>query len=156
VSELERIGDNAQRELARFEPAPGLLDVVAAWAESVGAEIARNAWPARISRDGTLHVATSSSIWAFELTHLEAEVRGRLQARLGENVPKQLRFAPGPLPTPATGPPQDASREFPAVRPETRARAESLTAEIEDQELRRVVAAAAAASLERGSSDRTV
>jgi hypothetical protein len=156
VSSLERIGEDAQRELARFEPAPGLLDVVAAWAESVGAEIARNAWPARISRDGTLHVATSSSIWAFELTHLESEVRGRLQARLGENVPKQLRFAPGPLPSPAPGVPEDASPEPPAVRPETRAQAESLTAEIEDEELRRVVAAAAAASLERGSSDRTV
>jgi hypothetical protein len=156
VSGLERIGDNAQRELARFEPAPGLLDVVAAWAESVGAEIARNAWPARISRDGTLHVATSSSIWAFELTQLEAEVRGRLEARLAENVPKQLRFAPGPLPTPAPGSPQDASPESPTVRPETRARAESLTAGIEDEELRRLVAAAAAASLERAASDRTV
>jgi hypothetical protein len=156
VSGLERIGDNAQRELARFEPAPGLLDVVSAWAEAVGAEIARNAWPARLSRDGTLHVATSSSIWAFELTHLEAEVRGRLQARLGENVPKQLRFAPGPLPTPPPGVPQDANFEPPGVRPETRAQAESLTAGIEDEELRRLVAAAAAASLERGSSDRTV
>jgi hypothetical protein len=156
VSSLERIGHDARRELARFEPAPGLLDIVAAWAESVGAEIARNAWPARISRDGTLHVATSSSIWAFELTHLESEVRGRLQARLGENVPKQLRFAPGPLPTPAPVVPEDASPEPPAVRPETRAQAESLTAEIEDEELRKVVAAAAAASLERGSSDRTV
>jgi hypothetical protein len=156
VSELERIGGSAQRELARFEPAPGLLDVVAAWADSVGAEIARNAWPARISRDGTLHVATSSSIWAFELTHLETEVRDRLRARLRENVPKQLRFAPGPLPTPAPGPPQHASPDSPAVRPETRRQAESLAAEIEDEELRMLVAAAAAASLERSASDRTV
>jgi hypothetical protein len=156
MSGLERIGDDAQRELARFEPASGLLDLVGAWPEAVGAEIARNAWPARLSRDGTLHVATSSSIWAFELTHLEPEVRERLRARLGESVPKQLRFAPGPLPAPAPGRHQDTNQALPEVRPETRAQAESLTAGIEDEGLRRLVAAAAAASLERGASDRTV
>lgn len=153
---MERIGENAQRELARFEPAPGLLEVVAAWPEVVGAEIARNAWPARISRDGTLHVATSSSTWAFELTHLEIEVRERLGARLGEGVPKQLRFAPGPLPAPAPASAEDAAPEPPAVRPETRRHAEMLTAEIENEELRKRVAEAAAASLERAASDRSV
>jgi hypothetical protein len=155
VSDLERIGENAQRQLARFEPAPGLLEVVAAWPEAVGSEIARNAWPARVARDGTLHVATSSSTWAFELTHLEAEVRDRLRARLGESVPKQLRFAPGRLPSTSAESPEDARRESLVVRPETRTQAESLAAGIEDEELRKAVAKAAAASLERGSSDRS-
>ena len=156
MRELERIGENAQRELARFEPAPGLLEVVAAWPEAVGPEIARNAWPARLSRDGTLHVATSSSTWAFELTHLEADVRERLGARVGEKVPKQLRFAPGPLPAAPPQPSEGRRREPLGVRPETRSQAETLTAEIENEELRKLVADAASASLERAASDRTV
>jgi hypothetical protein len=155
MSGLERIGENAQRELARFEPARGLIDLVAVWPEAVGSEIARNAWPARLARDGTLHVATSSSTWAFELTHLEADVRDRLRAKLGETVPKQLRFAPGRLPSPAAELPEAERREPPAVRPETRKQAESLAAAIEDEELRKAVAKAAAASLERAASDRS-
>jgi hypothetical protein len=155
VSDLERIGENAQRELARFEPARGLIELVAVWPEAVGSEIARNAWPARLARDGTLHVATSSSTWAFELTHLEAEVRKRLRGQLGESVPKQLRFAPGRLPSPSAESPEDGRREPPAVRPETRKQAESLAAGIEDEELRKAVANAAAASLGRAASDRS-
>ena len=63
--------------------------------------VAANAWPARIARDGTLHVNTSSSAWAFELGQLapddpRAAARG---ARRG--APKALRFAPGHLPEPA-------------------------------------------------------
>ena len=155
MSELERIGENAQRELARFEPARGLIELVAMWPEAVGSEIARNAWPARLARDGTLHVATSSSTWAFELTHLEAEVRDRLRAKLGEEVPKQLRFAPGRLPSPAAESPADGRREAPTVRPETRKQAEALAAGIEDEDLRNAVAKAAAASLARAASDRS-
>ena len=155
MSELERIGENAQRELARFEPARGLIELVAMWPEAVGSEIARNAWPARLARDGTLHVATSSSTWAFELTHLEAEVRDRLRAKLGESVPKQLRFAPGRLPSPAAESPEEGRRAPPAVRPETRKQAELLAAGIEDEDLRNAVAKAAAASLARAASDRS-
>jgi hypothetical protein len=156
MSDLERLGDEAQRELARFEPAPGLVELVAVWPRAVGPEIARNAWPARVSRSGTLHVATSSSTWAFELKHLEADLLERLGALLGEGVPKELRFAPGPLPSPPAEPAEEASRPEAAVSPETRRRAESLAAEIEDEELRRLVARAAATSLERAASDRSV
>jgi hypothetical protein len=156
MSDLKRLGDEARRELARFEPAPGLLELVAVWPRAVGPEIARNAWPARISRDGTLHVATSSSTWAFELKHLEADVLQRLGTLLGEVVPKQLRFAPGPLPSPAPELPQEATRQAAGVRPETRTQAESLAAGIEDEELRRLVARAAATSLERAATDRSV
>jgi hypothetical protein len=156
VSGLERIGESAQRELGRFQPAPGLLEVVAAWPGAVGSEIARNAWPARLARDGTLHVATSSSTWAFELKYLETEVRERLRARLGESVPKQLRFAPGPLPSTTGESPEEGSQSPLTVRPEARAQAESLAAGIEDEELRKLVAEAAAASLERAASDRSV
>jgi hypothetical protein len=155
VRDLERLGEGAQRELARFEAAPGLLELVDAWPRAVGAEIARNAWPARVARDGTLHVSTSSSTWAFELTQLEADVRSRLAATLGEGVPKQLRFAPGPLPAPAAESSETAPQGRLVASAKARSQAASLAAEIENEELRDAVARAAAASLERAASDRS-
>jgi predicted nucleic acid-binding Zn ribbon protein len=156
VSELERLGEEAQRELARFEPSPGLLALVAAWPRAVGDEIARNAWPARLGRDGTLHVSTSSSTWAFELTQLEREVLGHLKRELAQDVPKQLRFAPGPLPSAAAEPAPEAAREPLMQSAKARSEADSLVAEIENEELRAAVARAAAASLERSADDRSV
>jgi hypothetical protein len=156
VRDLERLGEEARRELGRFESAPGLLELVDAWPGAVGAEIARNAWPARLARDGTLHVATSSSTWAFELTQLENDVRSRLGAKLESGVPKKLRFAPGPLPSPAAESSETLSRERLVVSAKARSEAASLAAEIEDEELRDAVARAAAASLERAASDRSV
>jgi hypothetical protein len=155
VRDLKRLGEEARRELARFESAPGLLELVDAWPQAVGEEIARNAWPARLARDGTLHVATSSSTWAFELTQLEADVRGRLGAKLGASVPKRLRFAPGPLPAPAADPAGAAPREPLVVSAKARSQAASLVEGIESEELRKMVARAAAASLERAASDRS-
>ena len=72
------------RELARFGPAEGMTEIVRAWPGAVGDQIARNAWPARLARDGTLHVATSSSAWAFELAQLEPKLLERLREALGE------------------------------------------------------------------------
>jgi predicted nucleic acid-binding Zn ribbon protein len=40
-----------------------------------------------LARDGSLHVTTSSSAWAFELTQLAASILERLQERLGESAP---------------------------------------------------------------------
>jgi predicted nucleic acid-binding Zn ribbon protein len=156
VTELERLGKEAEQELARFEPAPGLLVLVAAWPRAVGDEIARNAWPARIARDGTLHVSTSSSTWAFELTQLESDVLGRLRRELAGDVPKKLRFAPGPLPSPEGEPASEAASEPLVASAKARSQADLLTAGIEDEELREMVARAAAASLERSASDRSV
>ena len=78
-------------------------EVLAAWPEAVGPMVAANAWPARIARDGTLHVNTSSSAWAFELGQLAPEILERLSEKLGESAPKALRFAVGHLPEPARG-----------------------------------------------------
>jgi hypothetical protein len=77
-----------------------MAELVEQWPAAVGEQIARFAWPARIARDGTIHVNTADSVWAFELGHRAAEIG----ARLGGAV---LRFAPGPLPepTPEPGPP---------------------------------------------------
>jgi len=153
---IERIGENVKRELGRFGPAAGMADLVTAWPDAVGEQIARNAWPARIARDGPLHVATSSSAWAFELAQLEATLRERLTAALGDATPSRLRFAPGRLPELSDEPSRGSRTPPPAPSAEVRAEAERLTAEITDTELRKLVAKAASASLARAVSDRPV
>jgi hypothetical protein len=145
---MERLGDEVGRQLGRFGPQGAIADVVAVWPGAVGDAIARNAWPARMARDGTLHVATSSSAWAFELTHLAPELLARLGSLLAESAPKALKFSPGPVPDSPTlggGTPVPTSRRDPT--PEERALAAAISAEIEDEELRKLVARAAAASL---------
>jgi hypothetical protein len=147
MSGLERIGADVRRELGRFGPAAGMADIVAAWAGAVGEQIAANAWPARISRDRTLHVATSSSAWAFELTQLEGEIRKRLDDAVGESAPDRLRFAVGHIPETGSDPAPKEKRSAPKVSEALSAEGERIAASIEDPALREVVARAAAASL---------
>jgi hypothetical protein len=145
---MKRIGDEVRRELARFGPSAGMTEIVAAWPEAVGEAIAQNAWPARIGRDGTLHVHAADAIWAFELGQRAQEIAERVGV-------ERIRFAPGPLPAfseePAT---QHAAAPEPL--PEHLEQAASVTAGIENEELREAVARAVAASLARESSDRAV
>ena len=96
-------------------PRRAWCEIVEAWPGAVGPTIARNAWPARIARDGTLHVATSSSSWAFELAQLEADVLKRLRSAAGKDAPAKLRFAVGKLPE--LGPEDDARRDRKAPSP---------------------------------------
>jgi len=95
---MDRLARDVERELRRFGGPGGMAEIVAAWPGAVGPEIARNAWPARLARDGTLYVSASSSVWAFELGHVEAEIRERLGAALDAAPPSRLRFAVGRLP----------------------------------------------------------
>jgi hypothetical protein len=148
------IGSEVRRELDRFGGAGALADLVRVWPDAVGPAIAENAWPARTARDGTLHVAVSSSAWAFELTQLEGTIRARLGEHLGGGVPKRLRFAVGRLPEPGPEPVESSSRTGPRVRAEHRARGAEIAARIEDDELRALVARAAAASLAGAATDR--
>jgi hypothetical protein len=147
----EPIGGEVQRELRRFGPAGAIGEMVKAWPAAVGDSIARNAWPARVSRDGTLHVATSSSAWAFELGLLEADIRERLGAAVGEDAPSRLRFAPGPLPEPPRELPNRRLVQPVEPTPEEEREAARLTASIGAENLRKVVAKAAAASLARAA-----
>ena len=144
---LEPLGPDLRRELDRLGPGGAITDVVAAWPDAVGPAIAANAWPARIGRDGTLHVATSSSAWAFELTHLEGSVRGRLRERLGEEAPPRLRFVPGRLPEAGPEVVEAPKRTVPTPSPRALGAAEEIAAVIDDPGLREAVARAAAASL---------
>jgi hypothetical protein len=148
---LERLGEEVRTELSRFGPQAEIGRIAEAWPAAVGERIARNAWPARIARDGTLHVHTSSSTWAFELEQLAADIR----ERLGALAPPKVRFAPGPLPEPETTPKERTPRDLQRPAAEDRGSAAELVAEIEDEKLRKLVARAAAASLANARSDRT-
>jgi hypothetical protein len=143
---LERIGHELRRELDRLGPGGAITEIVAGWPDAVGPAIAANAWPARIARDGTLHVSTSSSTWAFELTHLESTLRRRLEERLGQLAPPRLRFAPGRVPESGeTAEPVRGSSPPPS--PKAVAIGREIAAEIENTSLREAVERAAAASL---------
>jgi hypothetical protein len=150
--QLRPIEDEVRRELSRFGPAAGLGEIVEAWPECVGAGIAANAWPARLARDGSLHVSTSSSAWAFELTHLAASILDRLRERLGESAPAGLRFAPGPIPEAGSESVETSKRTVPAVSEADRAEGARIAAGIENSALREAVARAAEASLAAGSN----
>ena len=152
---MERLGDDARRLLASAG-AGGTYElsaVIAVWRDCVGEAIARAAWPGRLSRDGTLHVATASSVWAFELERLTPEIAGRLHEVLGGDAPQALRFAPGRVPERDFDPVIDLSKA-PEITTELRVEGETIAAAIEDPGLRELVARAAAASLARASSDR--
>jgi hypothetical protein len=146
----ERIGDEVRRELSRFGPAEGMTEIVRAWPEAVGEQIAQNAWPARLSRDGKLHVATSSSAWAFELAQLEPKLLEHLSEALGARVPTGLRFAPGKLPEPPSVGGSTSPGSLSKPTQSDLDTAAELTAGIDDESLRKIVAKAAAASLSRG------
>jgi hypothetical protein len=144
---VKHLGEEVKRELGRFGPEAGIADLVEAWPAAVGETIARSAWPARVARDGTLHVNTADSVWAFELTSRAKEIA----ARLGVD---RIRFAPGRLPDAVEPESSDAESRPPAPSENLRREGARLAAGIEDENLRKIVARAAAASLAKGLSDR--
>jgi hypothetical protein len=156
---MRPLGDEVRRELSRFGPALGMAELVSAWPEAVGPAIARNAWPARLARDGTLHIMTSSSTWAFELTQLADTIRAKLGERLEGPTPRALRFVPGPLPEAGSEGVPTSKRTMPKPSAADLAAGEKIAAPIGGEALRAAVARAAAASLTaaaRHPSDRSV
>jgi hypothetical protein len=139
---VDPLGKEIRAELSRHGPQAGMAAIVERWEAVVGEAIARNAWPARIARDGTVHAATTDSVWAFELGQRAAEIASRL------GVPK-LRFAPGPLPEPT---PEPAVAAPPTVSAEDAERARAIASVITDEKLRESVQKAVSFSLARGHS----
>jgi hypothetical protein len=138
---MDPLTDAIRSELGRFGPQAGMAELVHRWPTAVGPAIAQNAWPARISKDGTVHIATNDSVWAFEL----GQRAGEIAAALG--VPR-VRFAPGPLPTPELPP----ATERIEVRPEEAELARAIASTIADEKLRESVQKAVSFSLARGRS----
>jgi hypothetical protein len=142
---MDRLAEEIRAELGRFGPPAALAGLVERWPEAVGKEIARQAWPARIARDGTVHVNTADSVWAFELGQRADEIARRLGVT-------RLRFAPGPLPAP----PAEALPPPVTPTPDDARRAREIAAAIEDKKLRESVQKAVSFSLARERSDRPV
>jgi hypothetical protein len=153
---MERLDGSLRRALrvAGVPDAGALAAVTRAWPAAVGPGIARAAWPQRIGRDGTLHVTTVSSTWAFELGRMEEDVRAKLHASIGEETPPAIRFAPGPVPAP--GPPESSPPTPSPPTPDEESHAASLTSAIDDPTLRDAVRRAAAASLAAARDGRVV
>src|SRR6266516_5563704 len=122
---MDPLGSEIRSELARFGPQAGMAELLDRWPGAVGPAIAQNAWPARIAKDGTVHIATSDAVWAFEL----AQQAGKIAAAL--RVPT-VRFAPGPLPQPDLPPPSSPV----TVTPEEAELAQAIASRIEDEKLR--------------------
>ncbi len=140
---MDPLGNEIRAELSRHGPQAGMAELVARWPAAVGESIARNAWPARIARDGTVHAATTDSVWAFELGQRAAEIAARLGVA-------KVRFAPGPLPEPAAEGRPTTPLE---VTPEEDELARAIASSIEDEKLRESVQKAVSFSLARGRSD---
>jgi hypothetical protein len=153
---MDRLDRQIRRELGRIGPMDGDMSaIVRVWTAAVGETVARNACPARLARDGTLHVNTASATWAFELGSLAPTILEQLRSELGEAAPPALRFAPGPIPDPFADAPEPGASEPLEIAPEDRAEAARVAATIDDDELRELVARAAAAGLARARSDRS-
>ena len=152
---MERIGGAVRRELSRYGSAGQMTELVAAWPDAVGETVAANAWPARLARDGTLHVTAASSTWAFELQQLETEIAGRLRAAVPEAAPSRLRFAPGLLPELPAPASEDARRLPPEPTLEQAREAHELAAAIGSEDLRKTVEKAARMSLARAADGRS-
>jgi hypothetical protein len=153
---MDAIGPEVRRELSRFGSAGRMSDIVAAWPGAVGEMVAANAWPARLARDGTLHVNAGSSTWAFELQQLEGEIAGRLREALGAEAPARLRFAAGPLPEPPVDAPEAPAKPPPEPTAEHAEAARELAAPIGSEELRKSVEKAARIGLAAAADDRSV
>jgi hypothetical protein len=142
---LDPLGKEIRKELSRYGPQAGMAELVEAWPAIVGEAIARNAWPARIARDGTVHINTADSIWSFELGHRSAEIAERL------GVPG-VRFAPGPLPEAS----EEPSKTVYAVSPQDEEMARAIASSISDEKLRESVQKAVSLSLARERGDPSI
>ena len=156
---MERLGSEIRKELDRFGPAgaaagaSGMVTIVRAWPAAVGETVARNAWPARLTREGPLLVHASSATWAFELGRMADEILERLRAEVGRDAPPALRFVPGPIPEPSSEAGEERATTAPAIEEEDVAGAAEIAAAIEDEDLRETVSRAVAASLARSRSE---
>ena len=139
---MKRVGDLLGAMLPPSSGAELLLPILRAWPDAVGAPVAHEAWPARMTADGTLVVHVTSSLWASELQMLEGLLRAKLATALAGPAP-HLRFRVGPVPHPAATPVVEPSPQA-AVEA-----AERLAAQVTDGPLRDAIKAALTRALVR-------
>ena len=86
---------------------------------------------------------------------VDEALAGRIGAGLGPLAPSRFHFAVGPLPEPPSERPDLPVQTVAEPSESHRLRAQELAAEIEDENLRKVVAKTAALSLAKSDSDRS-
>lgn len=89
--------DSILREVLREGPLSAGLreqEVLGRWSRIVGEKIARHSAPLAL-RDGVLLVQVESSVWAQELTLLKPRIQRALEAELGPDRVKEIRFRSG-------------------------------------------------------------
>ena len=111
---------------------PGAWQVLEAWSEIVGPELARVTTPKAMGR-GTLTITCTGPV-AMELQHLSAELLGRVNRYLGSQAVQRLRFLQ--TFTAPVAPPVK-----PAPTPEIHAAAETAVASLPQGPLRDALAA---------------
>jgi hypothetical protein len=95
-SKPSALGETLQRVLKRIDPDKRLevYRLWTFWAEEVGEAIASRAEPAGF-RAGVLSVRVSSASWTQELQFMKDTIRERLNARLGEELIRDIYFVSG-------------------------------------------------------------
>jgi predicted nucleic acid-binding Zn ribbon protein len=105
----------------------GLVRLAQVWPEMVGEGISRRTEVAGL-KFHTAVIKVSTPMWIQELNLLKTEILARLQARLGADVVRDLRFVKGRL----------SRRERPRLRPVARAPRRAIELpELKDPDLRR-------------------
>ena len=145
----EGLATSLESELNRLGGEGAALEATRVWEVTVGPDVARNAWPARVKRDGTLVVHTRTSVWAFELTQMAEDIRVRLDPQ-----PPAIRFVVGRVPEPAGRPPEEVSTAVLHPDSEGLEMARALAADVASPEVREALQRAASLGLSRRSSDR--
>ncbi len=84
-------GSAFSRLVAESAPATPLAAVQAAWPHAAGEAVARQAEPVA-ERDGEVTIACRSATWAQELDLLQDPLRAKLNAEIGDDAVKRLRF----------------------------------------------------------------
>jgi predicted nucleic acid-binding Zn ribbon protein len=87
----ETLADVLREAVGEVAPDTLLARVQALWQEVAGQAIAAEAAPSS-EREGTVTVDCSGAVWAQELTLLEPELVGRLNARLEGVQVRSLSF----------------------------------------------------------------
>jgi hypothetical protein len=112
------VGDTLRRVLQRIDP-DKRLDVYRLWtfwAEEVGEAIASRAEPAGF-RAGVLSVRVSSASWTQELQFMKETLRERLNARLGDDLIRDIYFVSGSMTRRDTEPAGDVGSSKPIAVP---------------------------------------
>jgi len=86
-----RLGGALERLAAEAAPQTLLAEVQSAWPGACGAVIAANAEPVA-ERDGLVTIACENGIWAQELELMGDELRSRIEATVGADRVRGMRF----------------------------------------------------------------